>query len=91
MLYLKAIAWIKDEVRNATAKAHGVERNTVNVSSTTNSAIDKLNEQIVKLTIEGKFEEAQKIANILATMTGANNNEQELNVEDEDNAEAIEG
>ena len=55
------------------------------------NGIDKLNEQIVKLTIEGKFEEAQKIANILATMTGANNNEQELNVEDEDSAEAIEG
>lgn len=87
----KAIAWIKDEVRNATAKAHGVERNTINVNSTTNSAIDKLNEQIVKLTIEGKFEEAQKIANILATMTNANNNEQELNIEDEDSVATIEG
>lgn len=75
--------WITEENKNANAERDGVERVTqVNVNNTTNEAINKLNEQIVKLTMEGKFSEAQQVANLIATMTG-NQNPNTVEIEDE--------
>ena len=65
----KAKAWITEECKDANAEKDGVVRTTV--TSTTNPAIDALNKQIVELVAQGKFEQAQQVAQILATMGNA--------------------
>lgn len=65
----KAKAFITEECKDANAQKDGVTR-TTNISSAVNPAIEILNKQIVALITEGKFEEAQKVAEILATMSG---------------------
>ena len=66
----KAIAWIKEEVRDATAKANGKEREPRGVVSSVNPAIENLNNKIMELISEGKYDEADKVAKILASITG---------------------
>lgn len=91
----KAKAWITEECKDANAEKDGVTRTTT-VTSAINPAIEILNKQIVALITEGKFEEAQKVANILATMSNGsvastdNTSAPAIEVQDEYAPEALE-
>lgn len=89
----KAKNWITEENKNANAERDGVERVKDSViTSTTNDTINKLNEKIVQLTMEGKFEEAQQVANLIATITGTSKKEESVEETKSENLlEGLEG
>lgn len=66
----KAKAFITEECKDANAQKDGVTRTTTTVSGAVNPAIEILNKQMVDLINQGKFDEAQKVAQILATLSG---------------------
>lgn len=67
----KAKAWITEECKDANAEKDGVVRTKTTVTGAVNPAIEALNKQMVELITAGKFDDAQKVAQILATLNGA--------------------
>lgn len=90
----KAKAWITEQCKDANAEKDGVVRTTV--TSAVNPMIEVLNKQVMDFITAGKFEEAQKVANILATMSNGsvastdNTNAPAIEVQDEYAPEALE-
>ena len=79
----KAKDFIVEECKDANAEKDGIKREPRIVSSV-NPAVEALNKKVLDLIAEGKFTEAQQVAQILATMSGGSS------VVSSDNNEVIE-
>lgn len=88
----KAKAWITEECKDANAQKDGIVREP-RITSAVNPLVETLNKQIISLIAEGKFEEAQQVAGILATMNGSSvvsNNTPTIEIKDEYAPDALE-